>query len=153
MADLVELLNELPNIGDNLMLTIGDVTEIKQEMQRLTNAQDKLHKINEEIEKELGFEKFKNVAMGALPFLGTVASVFIPGGFLVDAVIAGGTGLIAEKFGNPETELTLNDLQEQIEVWIAWIDFIKEIAEDILNNSQLITQLKYDKKMPSLEGV
>ncbi|KHG39164.1 hypothetical protein OA07_25235 [Aphanizomenon flos-aquae 2012/KM1/D3] len=113
MADLESLLSNLPNILDELNLNIGNRNEIQNELSRLNHILLILNELGEEIDSELGFEKIKNAAMGALPFLGTVASLFIPGGFIVDAVIAGSAGLLAEKFGNNENEITLSDLQEK----------------------------------------
>lgn len=83
MADLEILLSELLNIIDELNLNIGNRKKIKNEISKLDNNFARLNEIQKAIESELGFEKIKNVAMGALPFLGTVASFFIPGGFLV----------------------------------------------------------------------
>jgi hypothetical protein len=150
MADLKELINELPNLADSLKLSISDANKISQQIVHISNVQDKLQKTKEEIEAELDKEKFKNKAMGMLPFLGIVASFFIPGGFLVDAAIGAGTGFIAEKFGNPETELTLNDLQVKIEDWIDWGEWLKERAEDILSDSQVINKIIFQHKKSSL---
>jgi hypothetical protein len=41
------------------------------------------------------------MAMGALPFLGTVAGLFIPGGFLIDAAIAKNPVFVAGKADFP----------------------------------------------------
>ncbi|MBW4612891.1 MAG: hypothetical protein KME21_06330 [Desmonostoc vinosum HA7617-LM4] len=106
MADLERLLSDLPNIIDELNLNIGNDNQIKNEILKLNNILAKLNDTQQSIESELGFEKIKNAAMGALPFLGTVASLFIPGRFLVDAVIAGGAGLLVEKLGSTEAEIT-----------------------------------------------
>jgi hypothetical protein len=141
MADLERLLSKLPNIVDQLNLNFGDRNKIKNEISRLGNILAKLNEIQGEIESELGFEKIKNAAMGALPFLGTVAGLFIPGGFLVDAVIAGGAGLLAEKFGNTEDEITLSDLQEKIYEWIGWVNSLQEIAEYLLDDSIIFSQI------------
>ncbi|BAZ70291.1 MAG: hypothetical protein KME28_16540 [Pelatocladus maniniholoensis HA4357-MV3] len=150
MADLEKLVNELLHLADSLKLTIGNTDQIKNEIIRITNVQEQICNIREVIEEELGFEKIKNFAMKTLPFIGTVASIFIPGGFLVDAAITGSAGFIAEKFGNPETEITLNDLQEKIESWLEWCDILKEISEDILKKYQIINQIKLYSKFFSL---
>ena len=141
MADLESLLSNLPNILDELNLNIGNRNEIQNELSRLNHILLILNELGEEIDSELGFEKIKNAAMGALPFLGTVASLFIPGGFIVDAVIAGSAGLLAEKFGNNENEITLSDLQEKIYGWIDWLNQIKEIGEYILNDSGILNKI------------
>ncbi|MCC5629800.1 hypothetical protein LC613_17820 [Nostoc sphaeroides CHAB 2801] len=141
MSELEKLLSDLPNIIDELNFNLGNRNQIKNEILRLDNILAKLNDIQEEIESELGFEKIKNVAMGALPFLGTVASFFIPGGFLLDAVITGGAGLLSEKFGDTETEINLSDLQEKIYEWIGWVNNLQEIAEHILHDSVILTKI------------
>ncbi|MBD0262539.1 MAG: hypothetical protein ICV78_07390 [Tolypothrix sp. Co-bin9] len=150
MADLKELINELPNLANSLKLSISDANKISQQIVHISNVQDKIQTIQEEIEAELGKEKFKNQAMGVLPFLGIVASFFIPGGFLVDAAIGAGTGFIAKNFGNLETELTLNNLQGKIEDWIDWGEWLKQTAEDILSDDQVINQINFQIKKSSL---
>jgi hypothetical protein len=141
MGDLEKLLSDLPNIIDELNFNLGNRNKIKNEILRLDNTLAKLNDIQEAIESELGFEKIKNAAMGALPFLGTVASFFIPGGFLVDAAIAGSAGLLSEKFGNTEAEINLSDLQEKIYEWIGWVNNLQEIAEHILHDSVILTKI------------
>jgi hypothetical protein len=141
MDDLEQLLSELPNIIDELNFNLGNRNQIKNEILRLDNILAKLNDIQEEIESELGFEQIKNAAMRAVPFVGTVASFFIPGGFLVDAVIAGSAGLLSEKFGNTEAEINLSDLQEKIYEWIGWVNNLQEIAEHILHDSVILTKI------------
>ncbi|MEB3182668.1 MAG: hypothetical protein VKL59_27070 [Nostocaceae cyanobacterium] len=138
MADFKDILEELPNIVDNLKLTIGDAKKIRSEAKKLNAIEAKLQNIHEAIDEELGFEKFKNTAMQVLPFLGTAASFFIPGGFLLGTVIAGSAGFISDKFGDPEAELTLEDLKSKIEEWIEWSNELQELAEDFLSYEQLI---------------
>ncbi|MDJ0617622.1 MAG: hypothetical protein QNJ63_12905 [Calothrix sp. MO_192.B10] len=150
MAELEESLEQLPKLADNLKLNIGDANEIRQEIARLSNIQEQLENIKEEIEDELSFNKVKNAAMRALPFLGTVAAIFIPGGFLIDTVIGGSTAFIADKFVDPEAEITLQDLQSKIEDWIKWCDYLKERAEEILNNTQFLSHLKSSKQKSSI---
>jgi len=150
MPELKELINKLPNLADSLKLSLGDANDISQQIVHISNVQDKLQKIQEEIEEELGWEQFKNQAMGVLPFLGTVASIFIPGGFLADVAITAGAGFIAEKFGNSETELTLNDLQLKIEDWVNWGEWLKETAEYLLSDSEVINKINSQIKKSSL---
>ncbi|RUT07833.1 hypothetical protein DSM106972_020930 [Dulcicalothrix desertica PCC 7102] len=150
MADFGQLLEELPNIADSLKLSIGDANKIRYEATRLNKIEVKLQNIHEAIDKELGFEKFKNTAMRALPFLGTAASFLIPGGFIVDAVIAGGAGLISDKFGDPEAEVTLEDLKLRVEDWIDWSNELQELAEDFLSNKQLIAHINTEQLKPSV---
>ncbi|MBE9232369.1 hypothetical protein IQ231_11940 [Cuspidothrix issatschenkoi LEGE 03284] len=141
MADWESLRSKLANILDELNLNIGNRNEIQNELSKLNHILLILNEIEEEIDSELGFEKMKNAAMGALPFLGAVASFFIPGGVIVDAVISGSAGLLAEKFGNNENEVSLSDLQERIYGWINWLNQIQEIGEYILNDSGILNQI------------
>ncbi|MEA5579500.1 hypothetical protein [Anabaena sp. UHCC 0451] len=141
MADLETLLSDLPNIIDQLNLNISTRQTVKNELLRLNNILSILNEIEEEIDSELGFEKLKNAAMGALPFLGVVAGLFIPGGFLVDAVISGGAGLLADKFGNKEDEITLSDLQARIYEWIDWVNWILDTGEYLVGDSVVLNQI------------
>ncbi len=150
MADFEKLIEELPNIAENLKLSIGNANKIRNEAIKLNKIEVKLHNIYEGIDNELGFEKFKNTAMRALPFLGTAASFFIPGGFIVDAVIASSTGFIADKFGDPEAAVTLEDLKLKVEDWIEWSDTLQEIAEKILSDTQLIAHINSEQQKPSV---
>ncbi|MDJ0675876.1 MAG: hypothetical protein QNJ36_10920 [Calothrix sp. MO_167.B42] len=150
MAELEELLEKLPNLVENLKLNVVDVNELSQEITRLHNTQKQLQKIKEEIEGELDLQKFQNTAIRALPFLSTVATIFIPGGFFVDTVIAGSAGFFADKFVNPEAEITLQDLQSKVEEWIKWCDYLQERAEEILNNTQLLSHIKSELLKPSV---
>lgn len=150
MADFGQLLEELPNIADSLKLSIGDANKIRCEATRLNKIGLKLQDIHQAIDKELGFEKFKNTAMRALPFLGTAASFFIPGGFIVDAVIAGGAGFISDKFGDPEAEVTLEDLKFRVEDWIDWSNNLQEFAQDFLSNKQLLAHINTEQLKPSV---
>lgn len=150
MTDFEQLLEELPNITDSLKLSIGDANKIRHEVARLNNLRVKLYKIDEYIDNELSFENFKNTAMRALPFLGTAASFFIPGSFIVNAVIASGTGFIANKFGDPEAAITLEGLKSKIEDWIEWCDLLQETAEEILINTHLLKHINSEQRKPSV---
>jgi hypothetical protein len=150
MADLENIINELPNLADNLKLNFSNSTNIQKEFIRIENIQAKLQEAQDAIQAELDWEQLKNKAMGALPFVGTVASLFIPGGFVVDALIAGGAELFAEKFGNPEHELTLNDLLTLTEDWLDWGSWLQEIAEKILNDSEYGKKITHHNNLTNL---
>lgn len=150
MADLKTLVNELPKLVYNLKLTIGDSHEMMQQIIQINHAQKQLRNIQEAIAQEISFDKPKSAAINTLPRLSTSSSIFIPSIFLVDTAISGRTRLIIEKFGNPQTEISLIDLKSKIACWIEWGDLLQAIAADILVDSHLVTQLNLDINQPSL---
>ncbi|MEH2021995.1 hypothetical protein [Nostoc sp.] len=137
MANLEILVSELPTLIPSLKLTIGDSNQIMQQIILINDAQEQLRNIKKLIAQELKFDRIKNSAIATLPRIGTVASLFIPSVGLVDPAIA-------EKFGNSETRVSLNDLQIKIDAWIEWGYFLQAIAADILSDVQLVNQLNYD---------
>ena len=150
MSDLEYLVNELPQLADSMKLTIGNSSEIRREIERISNIQNKLNIIENKLQEVLDSERFNKGVLGAIPFFGTIASFFIPGGFLVDALLTAGSGLLAEKLGDPDKETSLADLIENVENLIEWGDGLKNIAENILNDSQLLLQLELERKSLSL---
>src|SRR4028119_587987 len=104
MSDLENLVNELPQLADSMKLTIGNSTEIRREIERISNIQNKLNIIENKLQEVLNSERFNKGVLGAIPFFGTIASFFIPGGFLVEALVSAGSGLLAEKLGDPDKE-------------------------------------------------
>ncbi|WP_375471507.1 hypothetical protein [uncultured Nostoc sp.] len=134
MANLEILISELPTLIQSLKLTIGDSNEIIEQIIPINNAQEKLRNIKKLITQELKFENVKHSAIATLPRLITQATLFIPSVGLVDPVIA-------EKFGNSETKISLTDLQLKIDSWIEWGYFLQAIAADILSDIQLVNQL------------
>ncbi|AVH72871.1 hypothetical protein [Nostoc sp. 'Lobaria pulmonaria (5183) cyanobiont'] len=137
MANLEILVSELPRLIQSLKLTIGDSNEIMQQIIPINNAQEQLRNIKKLIAQELRFESVKNSAIATLPRLITGTTLFIPSVGLVDPVIA-------EKFGNSETKISLTDLQLKIDSWIEWGYFLQAIAADILSDIQLVNQLNSD---------
>ncbi|MBD1829112.1 hypothetical protein NDI47_05875 [Microcoleus vaginatus GB1-A2] len=150
MSDLEYLVNELPQLADSMKLTIGNSSDIRREIERISNIQNKLNIIENKLQEVLDSERFNKGVLGAIPFFGTIASFFIPGGFLVDALLTAGSGLLAEKLGEPDKETSLADLIENVENLIEWGDGLKNIAENILNDSQLLLQLELERKSLSL---
>ncbi|MEG4229083.1 hypothetical protein QUA35_23565 [Microcoleus sp. N9_B2] len=150
MSDLEYLVNELPQLADSMKLTIGNSSDIRREIERISNIQNKLNIIENKLQEVLDSEKFNKGVLGAIPFFGTIASFFIPGGFLVDALLTAGSNLLAEKLGEPDKETSLADLIENVENLIDWGDGLKNIAENILNDSQLLLQLELERKSLSL---
>ncbi|MEG3882198.1 magnesium transporter, partial [Microcoleus sp. herbarium7] len=150
MSDLEYLVNELPQLADSMKLTIGNPSEIRREIERISNIQNKLNIIENKLQEVLDSERFNKGVLGAIPFLGTVVGLFIPGGFLVDFLVTAGSGLLAEKLGDPDQETSLADLLGTVEGLINWGDILKDIAEEILNYSQLLINLQSEKKSKSL---
>ncbi len=137
MANLELLVSELPNLIQSLKLTIGDSHEIMQQIILINHAQEQLRNIQKLIVQELKFDNINNSAIATLPRTNTAASLFIPHIGLVDPVLAA-------KFGNWETKLSLTDLQKKIDVWIEWGYFLQALAADILSDVQLVNQLNSD---------
>jgi hypothetical protein len=145
MSDLEYLVNELPQLADSMKLTIGNSSEIRREIERISNIQNKLNIIENALQEALDDERFNKGFLGAVPFLGALAGIFIPGGFLVDLLVTQGSGLLSEKLGDPDKETSLADLLETVEGLINWGDILKDIAEDILNSSQLLINLQSER--------
>jgi hypothetical protein len=134
MADIENLVNQLPEIAEAMKLTIGNSSEIRREIGKIDNLQNRLNYIDKEFKEVLNNERFNKRVLGAIPLLGAVAGLFLPGGFLVDALVSAGSGLLAEKLGDPDKETSLADLIENVENLIEWGDGLKNIAENILND-------------------
>ncbi|MFN6570702.1 hypothetical protein [Dendronalium sp. ChiSLP03b] len=150
MADLETLINELPKLFHRLNLTIGNSHEIMQQIIVINNVQEQLRNIQKLITQELRFAQVKHKSVSTLLRLGTVASLLKSSAYLLDTAINNRVIFIAEKFGNPETEITLTDLQIKIECWMEWGDLLQAMAADILSDSQLVKQLNSDINYPSL---
>jgi len=150
MSDLENLVNDLPQLADSMKLTIGNSTEIRREIERISNIQNKLNIIENKLQEVLNSERFNKGVLGAIPFFGTIASFFIPGGFLVEALVSAGSGLLAEKLGDPDKETSLSELIENVENLSDWGDIIKDLAENILTDSQLLIKLeeRQSKSLP-----
>jgi ribosomal protein S15P/S13E len=151
MSELEKLLNKLPKLADRLKLTIGsDASEILQEINRIERIQKKLNKIEKGLEEELDDERFNQGFLKALPMVGFVASWVIPGGFLLDSAIAAGGSLLAEKLGDPDREMTLEDLAQQIEDLVEWGDWLQELAQKLLADASFFLNLQEQRQYPSL---
>jgi len=141
---------DLQTLSNGSKLIIGDANKIRAEISRLTKIQQQLSNIYEELQEELDNEKFNKGVLGAIPWLGTVASIFIPGGFLIDAAISAGSGLLANKLGDPDKEHTLIEWVEIFEDLINWVDSLKELAENLLVDSGFFAALETERKHPIL---
>ncbi|BAY76423.1 hypothetical protein NIES25_28720 [Nostoc linckia NIES-25] len=143
MANLELLVSELPKLIQSLKLTIGDSHEIVEQIILINNAQEELRNIQKLIIQELKFGNINNSAIATLPRTNIVASLFIPHIGLVDPVLAA-------KFGNRESKLSLIDLGKKIDTWIEWGYFLQALAADILSDVQLVNQLNSDSQHVSL---
>ncbi|WP_445635517.1 TolC family protein [Nostoc sp. DSM 114161] len=143
MANLELLVSELPKLIQSLKLTIGDSHEIVEQIILINNAQEELRNIQKIIIQELKFGNINNSAIATLTRTNIVASLFIPHIGLVDPVLAA-------KFGNRESKLSLIDLGKKIDTWIEWGYFLQALAADILSDVQLVNQLNSDSQHVSL---
>jgi translation initiation factor 2 beta subunit (eIF-2beta)/eIF-5 len=150
MADLENLVKELLELADSMKLTVGESTEIRREIGRIDNIQNKLNIIKNAFQEALDGERFNKGFLGAVSFLGALAGIFIPGGFLVDVLFTAGSGLLAEKLGDPDKETSLADVIENVEGLIEWGNDLKDIAENILTDSQLLIKLEWERKSKSI---
>ncbi|MGA9381596.1 MAG: hypothetical protein WBV73_22780 [Phormidium sp.] len=150
MSDLETLINELATLIDESKLTIGNSSKINREISRLNDVQIKLLVIYNELNSAKEFEQNKNMAMGMLKFIAPIAGFFIPGGFLVDFLVGGALKAAAYKFGETDTQLTLEDLVERIPHFVGWSETLREIAKDLLNTSDFFTVLDTEIKHPIL---
>lgn len=150
MRDFETLVNELVEIADNMKLTIGNSTEIRREIGNINNLQKRLNTIDKELKEVLNNNKFNKVFLGAIPLLGAVAGLFLAGGEFLGGIVQGGSKLLADKLGDPDKETSLLDLIKSVEHLIEWGDTLKDIAEKILNDSQLLILLEWKSKSQSL---
>jgi hypothetical protein len=150
MADIENLVNQLPEIAEAMKLTIGNSSEIRREIGKIDNLQNRLNYIDKEFKEVLNKERFNKGVLGAIPLLGAVASWLIPGGFLVEVLLGAGSGLLAEKLGDPDKETSLVDVIESVEHLIDWGDILKDTAEKILTDSQLLINLELDRRYQGL---
>jgi len=138
MADIETLLNQLSELTQYTNLTIGNSSKLKSEITRLTQINQGLCNIYTGLEKALNDEQFNKGFLSFLPWVGTVASFLIPGGFLAEALISGGGVMLADKLIDPEKETSLADLVEHTGGLIEWVNLLTEIAQELLNNSEFL---------------
>jgi uncharacterized membrane protein YqgA involved in biofilm formation len=102
MADIENLVNQLPEIAEAMKLTIfGNSSEIQGKIGKIDNLQKRLNTIGKELKEVLNNERFNKGFLGAIPLLGQVASLFIPGGPLVEALVAGGAACWQKNWAIP----------------------------------------------------
>lgn len=150
MADLAQVFQELPKLVSSLKLNLGHSHEIMQQVVLINNIQNELRNIQQILAQELKCLNLKNSNVTTLPRIGTVATLFFPNIDLGETNIHTTSKYITAKFGTPNKEISISDLQAKIDGWIEWGDFIQVISADILSDVQLISQLNTDTNHYSL---
>ncbi|MDB9303001.1 hypothetical protein [Nodularia spumigena] len=143
MANLEKIVNELPPLVLSLKLNVGNSDEITPQVVLINNIHVQLLHLQTIINQELQLTKLTNLSTHTLPRLGTIASLFLDDSFVLETENNAKSKYITAKFGNPNTEISINDLQSKIGYWIEWGEFLRVISTDILNQSQLVSQLNY----------
>ncbi len=144
MANLEKIVNELPQLVLSLKLNLGSSQDIMQQIVWINNIQDQLRNAQKTILQELKLAKVQNSSISTLPHIATLASLSVPSVFSGNTAITARTRYVLAKFGNPTTEISINDLQSKIDSWIEWGDLLHVISADILNDSELVSQINYD---------
>jgi hypothetical protein len=149
--DLEVVLREVPEILNDLNLKIGNVAELNNEIFKIQTLQNRLEEFKKFVQQELDFESFKNGAVGAIPYLGMAAGLFIPGGFIADIFIGSGLKAITDNFSDRDRELSLKDVIEDLEIWIDWSIFLFELAEEMIDNSEFIQVVHHSRQFLSID--
>ncbi|MGH1392523.1 MAG: hypothetical protein ACRAVC_00600 [Trichormus sp.] len=151
MADMQLLIDELPKIVYKLKLTIGNSQDIMQQVILINNAQEELRNIKQAIAQELYCVTSKgNIGNTISSISSPVPELVIPNILKDYPEINGNAGLITEKFGNPNIEISLITLESKINCWLEWGDLLQAIAADILGDVNLVNQLNLNINYPSL---
>ena len=150
MANLEKIVNELPQLVLSLKLNLGNSHEIMPQVVQINNIQDQLRNLQKIIIQEIRFTQLKNSAINTLPRLGTIANLFLPNIYAVETDINARSKYITAKFGNPTTEISINDLKSKIDYWIEWGDLLHVISADILSDPQLVSQLNSETNHSNL---
>lgn len=151
MADMQLLIDELPKIVYKLKLTIGNSQDIMQQVILINNAQEELRNIKQAIAQELYCVTSKGNSGNTISSISAPVPELVISNILKDyPEITGNAGLITEKFGNPNAEISLITLQSKINCWLEWGDLLQAIAADILGDVNLVHQLNLNINYPSL---
>ncbi|MCC5637772.1 hypothetical protein LC593_18380 [Nostoc sp. CHAB 5844] len=146
MADLENLVNELPKIVHSLRLNIGYSHDIMQQIVMINHAQDQLHNIQEKIK----YSQLEKSPTTTVVCLDIVQKSLKNGDYTVYIYKYDYPGLLTAKFGKLPVDISLKEIQAKIEVWIDWGDLIQAIAADILSDIQLVQQLNIDAHHDSI---
>jgi tetrahydromethanopterin S-methyltransferase subunit B len=150
MANLEKIINELPQLVVSLKLNLSNVDELNQQVVHINNIQMQLLYLQTIINEELKLAKLNNLSIHSLPPIGTTASLLLDDISLGETATPAQSKYITAKFGNPNTEISIHDLQAKIDYWIEWGDFLRVVAADIVNDSQLVSQLNSHSHHPNL---
>ncbi len=152
MANLEKIVNELPQLVLSLKLNLGSSQDIMPQVVWINNIQDQLRNAQKIIIQELRFAKVENSSISTLPHVAALANLFIPNVFTGSTAITARTRYMMAKFGNPTTEISINDLQSKIDSWIEWGDFLHVISADILSDAELVSQINADSNHLNLSA-
>lgn len=150
MADLETLVNELPKIVNTLRLNIGHSHDIMQQITMINHAQDQLRNIQEIISQKVNFNQLEKSPISTIACRDAAHDPFNSGAFTVYLYKYDYPGLLTAKFGQLPVDITLEEIQAKIEVWIDWGDLIQAIAADILSDIQLVKQFNLDATHDSI---
>ncbi len=143
MADIETILNQLSELTQYTNLTIGNSSKLQSEITRLNQINQGLCNVYNSLEEALNNEQFNKGFLSVLPWVGTVASFLIPGGFIADVLISSGGAMLSDKLIDPEKETSLADLIEHTGGLIEWVNLLTEIAQDLLNNSEFLNVVSH----------
>ncbi|MEA5512711.1 hypothetical protein [Nodularia sp. UHCC 0506] len=152
MVNLEKIVNELPQLVLSLKLNLGSSNDIMPQIILINNIQDQLRDAQKIILQELRVAQVQNSSISTLPHIAGIASMFIPQIVSGNTAITARTKYMMAKFGNATTKISINDLQSKIDSWIEWGDLLHVISADILNNSQLVSQINSDSNHLNLSS-
>ncbi|CEJ43293.1 Uncharacterized protein apha_00743 [Umezakia ovalisporum] len=150
MSNLEKIVHELLQLILDLKLSLGNSQEIMQQVVAINHIQEQLRNVQQILNQEFRFTKGKNSSIYTLPRLGTIGSLFVTNIYGVNTDSNARVKYITAKFSNPDTEISINDLQLKIDAWIEWGDLLHVISADILGDSKLVGQLNYDHNHTNL---
>lgn len=148
MVEIEVLINELPRTVGQLKLTIGNSQDMMQQVILINNAQEQLRHLKQAIAKKLSCVTTQVNTTHAVA--SAAKGLVIPNILKFNPAITGNQGLISEKFGYPDTDISLITLQSKINCWLEWGDFLQAIAADILGDANLVSQINSHINHPSL---
>jgi hypothetical protein len=153
MADLETLVNQLPKIVHSLRLTIGHSHDIMQQIAMINHAQDQLRNIQDTISQKVNSNQLERSPIAILACIDKAHKSYNSESYTVYLYKYDYPGLLTAKFGTLPTDITLEEIQAKIEVWIDWGDLIQAIAADILSDIQLVRQVNIDANHDSIPAI
>ena len=146
MSYLEKIVHQLPELVFNLKLNLGNSQEIMQQVVLINNIQEQLKNLQQIIIEEMRFDRMTNSSNSStytMLRLGATASLLMNKIYTVDTRSSSQVKFITAKFGNPDIDISIKDLQAKIDGWIEWGDFLHVISADILSDLELVSQLNY----------